>query len=129
MSSTEPVSDWPEFGKPHPENVLSQIQTNNPYTKPLTPACPCPDPGALCFSKCNESIKQHNLNCRAALKLYIQYLKEQGCQVGSCTIKDKKGCGKTLCKTQTCPIKAPTKETTRGVRSSVRSGAKYSRRR
>lgn len=100
---TTPVTSWPKFGEPFPSGTLQQIQSNNPYTKPVAPPCPCPDPGAICLAQCNENIKQHNLNCRVALKLYIQYLKEQGCDVKGCTIKEKKGCktGKKLCVTQT----------------------------
>lgn len=126
MSGTKPVTSFPEFGKPFDTSVLQQL--GNPNLAPIETPCKLPDPAADCYAACNTQVKQFNFNCKAALKLYVQYLKEQGCKVGSCTFKPLAGC-KNKGNSKICSAPAPTGNNTGTRRARTMRAAKYSYRR
>lgn len=121
MPPTQPVIKFPEFGKPLDKTLLEQL--GNPNLAPVETPCKLPDPAAECYAACNTQVKQFNFNCKAALKLYIQYLKEQGCKVGSCNFKPLAGCKNKGNSTKCCPITAGGDKATRRART---MRAKYS---
>lgn len=88
--ATRPVVAFPDFGFPFEASTIAQL--GNPYLGPQNDKCPVNDPVNDCFAECNQKVRQHNLNCKIALKLYTEYLKEQGCKVGGCKITAISGC-------------------------------------
>jgi hypothetical protein len=110
------MTDFPKWGDAWGQKWMDMANKVGADSFNVYDDCPqYDDPVEACYRDCNMKVKQHNINCRLALKLYSEYLKSIGCKGAACTFTPTDGCTN---KGKTCP--PPTlgmRQTRRGGRS------------
>lgn len=107
-------ADFPTWGNAWDQKWLEMANKVGADSYNVWDDCPkYDDPVEACFRECNMKVKQHNINCRLAMKLYSEYLKSIGCKGAACSFTPTDGC-KNL--GNTCPPPLP------GVKSTRRGG-------
>lgn len=114
-------SDFPTWGNAWDQKWLDMANKVGADSFNVWDDCPkYDDPVEACFRDCNMKVKQHNINCRLAMKLYSEYLKSIGCKGAACSFTPTDGC-KNL--GNTCP------PPTEGMRQTRRGGGRFRRKR